>query len=307
MTKVQVNKINSLTGHRNSIYTIEKSGEENVFYSGGGDGLVVSWDMNNPDTGKLVAQVPSSVYAVHYYGEENSLIIGQNFYGLHVIDLDTMKQKNTARFTSSSIFDFKVYDGKIVAATGDGTVAVLDYQNLKILKKIRPTIKSARTLAIFPDKSEMAVGFSDHMIRIYDCESFELKKEVQGHKNSVFALKYSPDFRFLLSAGRDANLKIWDVNNGYNLNQSIVAHIYAINDISYRQDGRYFVTASMDKTIKIWDANEFRLLKVVDNARHKGHISSVNKLFWSSHHDRLISCSDDRTISIWDFNIDNEI
>lgn len=55
----------------------------------------------------------------------------------------------------------------------------------------------------------------------------------------------------------------------------------------------------MDKSIKIWEAATFRLLKVIDRARHAGHGTSVNKLLWLEYHDRLISASDDRTVSIW--------
>jgi WD40 repeat protein len=64
----------------------------------------------------------------------------------------------------------------------------------------------------------------------------------------------------------------------------------------------YFATCSMDKTVKIWDAKTFRLLKVIDRARHAGHGTSVNKLFWPARVNSLVSCSDDRTISVWDLN-----
>jgi WD40 repeat protein len=307
MIKVQVHKLTTLTGHKDSIYTMEKSGEESVFFSGAGDGMVVSWDLNNPENGQMLAQVPSSVYALHYFDRENTLIMGQNFYGLHVIDLQSKKQKSVVRFTSAAIFDIKLYNGNIIAGSGDGMITILDQENLKVIKQFRPSEKSVRTIAIVPEKQEIAVGFSDNFIRIYDGESFKLKKEILGHKNSVFTLKYSPDFKYLFSAGRDAHLKIWDVDHDYILAESIVAHIYAINHIEFRADGKYFVTGSMDKTIKVWDAHELRLLKVIDKSRHLGHGSSVNKLFWSGHHDQLISCSDDRTISIWDLKFNDDI
>jgi WD40 repeat protein len=307
MIKVQVNKLNTLTGHKDCIYTVEKSGEENIFFSGAGDGFVVSWDLNDPEQGQMIAQVPKSVYAVHYFETENTLIFGQNFYGLHVIDLQTKKQKSMVRFTSAAIFDIKTVNGKIIAGTGDGAVTIINYDDLKVFKQIKPTTKSVRSIAILPEKQEVAIGFSDNLIRIYDSESFEEKKVLHGHKNSVFALKYSPESKYLISGGRDAHLKIWDVNNDYDLLESIAAHIYTIHHIDYRADGKYFVTGSMDKTIKVWDANEFRLLKVIDKARHAGHGSSVNKLFWSSYHEQLVACSDDRTISIWDLKFNNEL
>ena len=103
-----------------------------------------------------------------------------------------------------------------------------------------------------------------------------------------------------MSTSRDATLKIWNVEENYTLQESIVAHMYTINHLAYSPNGKYFATCSKDKSIKIWDAQSFRLLKVIDKARHAGHGTSVNKLYWSSYKNQLISCSDDRTISTWD-------
>jgi WD40 repeat protein len=92
------------------------------------------------------------------------------------------------------------------------------------------------------------------------------------------------------------------VGQEYAEHVSIVAHLYAINHLSFSPNGKYFATCSMDKSIKIWETNTFKLLKVIDKARHAGHGTSVNKLFWSGYRNQLISGSDDRTISIWNLN-----
>jgi WD40 repeat protein len=154
-------------------------------------------------------------------------------------------------------------------------------------------------LTINPVEREFAAGFSDNSIKIFDLHTFELKKVIEAHTNSVFALKYSPDFRLLLSGSRDARLKIWNVEQDYSLEKEIVAHTFAINNIAFSPDEKLFATCSMDKSIKIWDAVTFKLLKVIDRARHAGHGTSVNKLLWSDYENQIVSGSDDRTISVW--------
>ncbi|MEM7108589.1 MAG: hypothetical protein AAF519_10225 [Bacteroidota bacterium] len=72
-----------------------------------------------------------------------------------------------------------------------------------------------------------------------------------------------------------------------------------MNSIEYSPDGKHFVNCSMDKVIKIWDSHTFKLLKVVDKARHAGHENSINKLLMPSCRHLLLSASDDRAISIW--------
>jgi WD40 repeat protein len=130
-------------------------------------------------------------------------------------------------------------------------------------------------------------------------ENLQLKYSWQAHQNSVFSLRYSPDFQFLFSGSRDARLKVWDVNASYQMVEEIVAHLYAINHIEFSPDGKHFVTCSMDKTIKVWDANALRLLKVIDRARHAGHATSINKLLWRKYKNQLVSASDDRSMSVW--------
>lgn len=124
--------------------------------------------------------------------------------------------------------------------------------------------------------------------------------ECAGHTNSVFTLAYTPDGRFLLSAGRDAHLKAWDAHEGYRHHNDVVAHLFAINNLDFSPDGKHFVTCSLDKSIKVWRTADLTLLKVIDKARHAGHGTSVNRVLWTTYKDQVLSASDDRTISSWD-------
>ncbi|MEQ8924834.1 MAG: WD40 repeat domain-containing protein [Fulvivirga sp.] len=304
MSKVVVNKLDSYKGHNDAVYTLEGFSSNNIFFSAAGDGMVVQWNLAEPDNGKLIAKLPNSIYGLHYLEKANVLAIGHNYEGVHFIDLDGKAERASLKFLESAIFDIKSYQNKLYVGGGDGTLYVLSLTPLKLIDKISVAEKSVRTISINKERQEIAVGTSDNAIKIFDLESHSEKYTLDtAHDNSVFTLKYSPDNKLLLSAGRDAHLKIWDVNAGYMLLEDIVAHMYAINNIAFSPDGKHFVTCSMDKSIKVWDAERFKLLKVIDKARHAGHGTSVNKLLWTSHNDLLVSASDDRTISIWNLEL----
>ncbi|MEL6559186.1 MAG: WD40 repeat domain-containing protein [Bacteroidota bacterium] len=303
MNKVTVSKLHTLTGHNDSIYTLAGVDGQH-FLSGAGDGMVVLWDITNPETGHLLAKVPASVYSLVYHPYRKQVVVGQNFEGLHFIDIASKKELKTLKLNASAIFDIQYFGDKLIAGTGSGEVFVVNWEANTIDKIIKTSDKSARAIAVNFRKEEFAVGYSDHAIRIFDWNDYSLKKEIKAHKNSVFTLKYSPDEKYLLSAGRDAHLKIWNSDNDYAAHESIIAHMYAINNLHFSPNGKHFVTCSMDKSIKVWDAETFKLLKVIDKARHAGHGTSVNKLYWSDHQHQLVSCSDDRTISIWDIKFD---
>ncbi len=300
MPEVQIQKIHTFTGHRDCVYTLQPGPEPSVFFSGAGDGMVVQWDMKNPETGERIAQLPNSVYALHYMQVPDILLVGHNYEGIHVLDWRNKKEVASLKLTTSAIFDIQSFEKNCFIASGDGSVSVVDLASMTIKKTLNYSEKNARALAINPITRELAVGYSDHFIRIFSLDDFNLKYEWAGHVNSVFTLVYSPDYKYLLSGSRDARLKAWEVDQKYNLHREVIAHLYAINNIAFSPEGKHFVTCSMDKSIKVWRSEDLTLLKVIDKARHAGHGTSGNKLLWSSFHGQLISASDDRTISLWD-------
>lgn len=302
---IVVSKLHTFTGHKDCVYTLEKSADDHIFFSGAGDGMVVSWNLQEPEQGRLLAKVSASVYALHYDSTRNYMIIGQNYEGIHLVNLENKESAGSVKITEAAIFDINVWESKIFVGDGNGVITVVDANTLGVIKRIRASKERVRAMAVHPHRQELAVGYSDNTIRIIDLDSLKVKQVIDAHRNSVFTLCYSSDYDVLLSGSRDAHLKIWNVENNYELQEAIVAHMYTINHISFSPDGTYFVTCSMDKSVKLWDAQHFKLLKVIDKARHAGHATSVNRTLWSAYtmeNDRnpIISASDDRTISIWD-------
>ena len=304
-TKIAVEKIATYSGHRDCIYSLEGGNPTSHFFTSGSDALVVRWDLNQPDQGELVAQVRNTVYALCFLEAQNQLVVGQNFDGIHLIDLAEKKEIKSLQLTESAIFDIKHIGNTLLIACGDGALILVDQPSFTIVNRIQLSDASARCIAISPSKEEIAIGYSDHKIRILSTADWQVKHTLDKHTNSIFSLAYHPTLPFLLSGSRDAHLRIWDTANGYIEHKDIVAHMYTINHISFREDGNYFATCSKDKSIKVWDASQFQLLKVIDKARHAGHGTSVNKLKWVSDN-QLISASDDRSISVWNLSF-NEL
>ena len=307
MTKLQVTRLHSLTGHRDCVYTLAASDIERIFFSGAGDGMIVQWDLNDITNGNLVAKLPNSVYALHAMPVTGMLIAGHNYDGIHMLDWKNKKEIGSLNFTTAAIFDIQSHGNFIFVATGDGMLSKIDSRNLTVVSRLSPSDKSARTIAINQKTGEMSVGYSDNFIRVFDIDDLRLKYEWPAHGNSVFTVRYAPDYGTLFSGARDARLKIWDVRAGYIQSAEIVAHMYAINHLEFSPDGKHFVTCSMDKSIKVWDTEQLKLLKVIDRARHAGHGTSVNKLLWTSYKHQLVSASDDRTISVWTLNFEETL
>ena len=301
MQTLGVEKFKTLTGHNGAIYAIVPGIIPDTFYSSGNDGMIVEWKLDGSEHGKMLAKVSNSVYALSIIKETGHLIVGHNYEGIHIIDIDKGRETGSLKLTDSAIYQIINYKNHLFIATGNGEIIVLEMRSLKVLRRIKLSSMHVRSLEIVGDM--LVAGYSDNSIRIINLNDWHLMKVWEAHNNSVFVLKGNPNGKYLLSGSRDAHLKIWKVDQDFNLEGSIVAHMYTINTIDFNPSATHFITGSMDKTIKLWDAQRFKLLKVIDRERFGGHRSSVNKLVWSNYKNRVISCSDDRTISIWDIKI----
>ncbi|HWA32545.1 MAG TPA: WD40 repeat domain-containing protein [Cyclobacteriaceae bacterium] len=300
MADIQVKKLQTLTGHRDSVYGLTAEPGSQHFFSAAGDGMIVKWDFPNTEEGTLIARLPNSIYAIHALPGTDFIVAGHNYEGIHVLDWRNKKEVASLKLSDAAIFDIKSFGDDCMIASGDGSLTVIDLRSMTVKKKVVASKRNARTIAINVDRREVAVGYSDNFIRLFDLDDFSLKQEWEAHTNSVFSVAYTPDSRFLLSGSRDARLKVWSPENAYSLHEEIKAHLYAINHIEFSPDKEHFVTCSLDKSVKVWHTASLTLLKVIDKARHAGHGTSVNRLLWSSFDGKLISASDDRTISIWD-------
>lgn len=290
-----INKEATYRGHKDSVYDLAPPVAGGKFISASGDGLVVQW--NSPDEGKPLVKVNNPIYAIEHLITQDRLWVGENSEGIHLIDTANKKEIGSLKLPKVSVFFIKTVGSKTFVGNSIGFIHVIDSSSLQFNHHIHGSDKSARSVAIHQDNNEMAVGFSDHLIRIYDLNTYQLKHTIQAHTNSVFTLQYHQNF--LISSGRDAHIKIWDASLNYILAEDIPAHNYAINQILTLENTNLLASCSMDKSIKIWNVDNMQLLKVIDKGKFASHGTSVNKLWWDKETKRLFSGSDDRTISEW--------
>lgn len=79
-----------------------------------------------------------------------------------------------------------------------------------------------------------------------------------GHSAPVDAVVFSPDGKFLASAGEDKTIKLWDVKSGKEL-ATLAGHTDFVRAVAFSPDGTTLFSASEDKTAKVWDVPSGKL------------------------------------------------
>ncbi|KAK4005256.1 hypothetical protein OUZ56_006970 [Daphnia magna] len=117
-----------------------------------------------------------------------------------------------------------------------------------------------------------------------------------GHPGDIFSLKFHPDGQFLVSAGFDRQIFLWNVYGECENFAVLSGHTGAIMDLQLSTDGDTIYTASTDKTICLWDTRTGAKIKKL-----KGHSSFVNAIHPARRGPPLLcSASDDCNIKVWD-------
>jgi WD40 repeat protein len=292
-----IEKIDSCTGHKGSVFALCAGKDAGTFYSSGEDGTVVLWNVKYPDLGSPIAQMAHSVYALHLIPELNLLVVAQNQSGLHFINLDTKVEEYRIAIPQVSFFEMRHIEKRLFVSASNGAIHSINLHNFTLELSLRLSDKSARCIALDPEKRHLAVGYSDYAIRIFDIDTFSPIKTFVAHQNSVFGLCFIG--QKLVSVSRDAKIKVWDSSTDFDLIEEVPAHLYAINHVIKLENLNYLITCSMDKSIKVWDVSSLRLLKVINKSKNAGHGTSINKVLWLPESQVLLAASDDRTISVW--------
>jgi WD40 repeat protein len=126
---------------------------------------------------------------------------------------------------------------------------------------------------------------------------------IPAHKDSVFALAFSPDGRTLATTGYDRLIHAWDVPADATAPKAprltLKDHSDVVYALAFNHDGTLLASGSADRSVKVWDAATGKRLYTLGDPT-----DWVYCLAWSPDKKHLAAGSADKSVRVWAVDTD---
>ena len=228
----RISHIRMHRGHTNTVNSVVFSPDGSMLASGSADDTIRLW---NPETGEHIRTLTGHTDAV------NSVVFSP--------------------------------DGSMLASgSRDDTIRLWNPETGEHIRTLEGHGTQKRTLGIFgqwsaathgiysvvfsPDGSMLASGSEDNTVRLWNPETGEHIRTLEGHGGDVNSVVFSPDGSMLASGGSDSTVRLWNPET-YEHIRTLKGHTYSVNSVVFSPDGSTLASGSYDNTVLLWDLTPF--------------------------------------------------
>jgi WD40 repeat protein len=241
-----------LTGHVGDVVVAAIDPSGSIVVTGSNDGQARVWDAGSGDVLTVLGGHENFVESVGLTADATSVVTGSPDRTARTWSVTARLIAIHAGHTDAVTQTLFTPDGYgLVTGSADGTVRVWDAGTAPELVEARVASPSPPSLrARSPDGSTVAraVGAT---VRLTKRDGRVI--DLSGHTDRVTSVDFSPDGRRLVTASRDNDAILWDVDSGARLGV-LRAHFGPVFDARFSPDGRWIVTAG-PTTAGLWSAN----------------------------------------------------
>lgn len=305
------NIIQSLNGHRSSVFSIVINSDNSLLLSGGGSVLlsdqpqgdtgIILWDTATGDIIERFNSHTASVTEVIFHPDNLHFVSASGDSTVQIHSLENNEDIRIFEAHIGTVYDieFNSDAGRVVSA-GDDAVYYWNFETLEVLLTLNNfgSQLSARALAISPDDAILATGLNNGVIILWNTETGEEIRRLTGHTDDILTLVFNGDGTQLVSGSADRSIRLWNLVSGAEIH-TFSGHSASVTDVNISSDDRYILSASEDNTLRYWDVASGELIRI-----YEGHSDAIFDATLASDGTVAYSASADGRIIGWRISSD---
>ncbi len=292
---------NRLEGHEGAVRSLLFIPNSDIFYSSGGDGRILRWDLNSSSkTSRTLIDNNFINRSLAISNNNRWLACGTSASGIQLFNLNnpnTPPQYLEGHKGWVDALAFTPDNNGLFSASTDNTVR---YWNLiEGTHTVFATNENKiNSITVSPDSKFMAGGSSDGKIILWNLANNKSSVLFESEDNAITILKYNNSGTKIAFGNKSGALGI--INLKTNRVSRINGHLARITDLQFSPDDNLLATASYDGTIKIWDGNNLNIRPVTI----KGHEAWALSLAFNKDGKYLVTGDNAEKIFVWPSRID---
>lgn len=212
-------EIKILQHHKNPVFDLKYDLESGHFFSVGGDGHFAICSLETLSLVKIKKLCEEKVRSIDIHKDNSEIAVASGDCNIRIFDLHSLEEKHvfTAQGLSANIVRY--FPGKDIILTGgrDAHLNVWNSKNYAAIQSIPAHNYAIYDIVFNHDASLFATASRDKTLKIWDGQTFGFlgrinKENCEGHLNSVNKLLWSSYRDYLISAGDDRAIMVWEID-----------------------------------------------------------------------------------------------
>ena len=301
-----------LTGHSDSVYSLDFSSDGSFLLSAGKDKRVLLWDIyNNCANIGVNDEAKNAIMQATFSGDSEKIFAASADDCLHAIDIGCMirfKRFKGHLDIVTSVDSSKTGTDLVLTGSNDSSLKVWDLRYKKATLTLQDKFPILSVVFARQNYFQCFSTGIDNLIKKWDLRKPEEPLLIlRGHTDSITSLQLNPDGTKILSNSMDNTVRCWNVKP-FCLDENRCMKVYSGHSHGYDQNllrstwnrnQKWVAAGSSDNSLYVWNSTN-RQIKM----KLGGHEAVINDVKFSPVANVVASCSNDKTVILTELNKD---
>eukprot|EP01117_Protostelium_nocturnum_P013641 TRINITY_DN5100_c0_g4_i3.p1 TRINITY_DN5100_c0_g4~~TRINITY_DN5100_c0_g4_i3.p1 ORF type:complete len:922 (+),score=215.60 TRINITY_DN5100_c0_g4_i3:138-2903(+) len=164
---------------------------------------------------------------------------------------------------------------------------------VSVLKDGNESKSEITEISVSSDGINVAAGYKDGSIKIFDMKEKNCKMTFNGHRNAISCLRFNSSGSLLISGSRDTDIVVWDIVGECGLYR-LKGHRDMVTEVFLLEKSNRLISSSKDSLVKLWDLDTQHCIATI-----VGHRNEVWAFDVSPDERRLVTGTSDDSLRFW--------